>query len=197
VIIFSIAKNKLKSINDITMRFSKNSFFKADRNFIYLDLFNPVSNKLLGTSVSAVSLNGKPIYNSTTLIPNESNSQQKLVNINFKRNITATDLKIKSLTAFIDNDQVVFTLTYSSQKDRFLLFFNPPKGNVLMYLDRIGINKSDTMVSFQIPKILFSSVKNISMRFSTIKDAENDRNFIFLEKSDTIVKNILGLPSSH
>ena len=190
VVNFSIAKNKLSSLLEITMRFSKKGFLTIDRNFIFLDLYEPSTIKLLGNST--VSINGKPVYNSSTSKPNENNSQLKPANIKFISNISSTDLKIKSLNAFIDNDQVVFTLTYSSQKNRFLSFFNPPKGDVLMYLDRTGINKSDTTVTVRIPKMLFRSVKNITLRFSTNKDAESDRNFIYLDMSEPILKNMIG-----
>jgi hypothetical protein len=182
---FSIAKNKFKSTLEITMRFSKNENQEDDRNFIFLDLFEPLTHKLLGTPTA--SLNGKPICDLQTLRLKEPNSLNKPVNINFKRNFNSTDLKINRLTAIINNDQVEFSLSYSSNKDRFLSLFNPPKGDVLMYWDRTGINKNDTVVSFRIPKTLFKPVNNLTMRFSTNNMEETDRNFIFIEMSGDLI----------
>lgn len=115
------------------------------------------------------------------------------IEIGFYRNIKSPDLQIKSLTAVLDNDIVVFTLTYRTKKDRFLSFFNPPQGNVLMYMDRDGLKKNDSTVTFRIARNEFQTIANISMRFSTLTQSGRDRNFIFLKLSDARVKKILGI----
>jgi sensor histidine kinase YesM len=118
------------------------------------------------------------------------------VDIGFDKYITAPDLQIIRLTAHLDNDLVEFTLTYNSQRDRFLSFFTPPSGDILKYTDRNGIKKNDTAVIFRIAKADFQSVDYISMRFSTSKNSENDRNFISLKISDPSVKKLLGITKS-
>jgi len=115
------------------------------------------------------------------------------VNIGFRERITTPDLQIKRLTAISDKDQIVFTLTYHSQKERFLSFFSPPDGDILDYVDWDGIKIKDTITTFSIARNDFQWVDNISMRFSTNKRSESDRNFIFLELSEPAVKKLLGL----
>ena len=111
-------------------------------------------------------------------------SQTPTVEIGFFPDITAPDLKIKRLTAVLVNDSILFTLEYTSQKDRFLSFFNPPNGNKLKYFDHNGIKKNDTLVTFYIAKTKFKSIEGISMRFSEHRNRmiERDRNFISLDK---------------
>jgi len=113
--------------------------------------------------------------------------------VGFGERIRATDLQIKRLTAVLDKDMVVFTLIYHSQKERFLSFFSPPDGDILMYVDWNGIKKNDTIATFRIAKNDFQSVDNITMRFSTNKNAESDRNFIFLEINEPTLKKLLGI----
>jgi sensor histidine kinase YesM len=119
------------------------------------------------------------------------------IEISFGERITASDLKIKKLTAIQSVDTVLFTLTYSSGKDRFLSFFNPPWGIELMYTDWKGIKKNDSTVSFKIAKADLKLANNVTMRFSVNKDSEKDQNFIFLNTSDSYVKKMLGNRSNY
>jgi sensor histidine kinase YesM len=118
---------------------------------------------------------------------------QKTTNISFHTRIDAPDLQIKSLTAFPDKDQIVFTLTYKSKKDRFLSLFNPPNGDALKYFDWDGININDTITTFSILKDDFKSVDEITMRFSIYNSKDADRNFIILELNNPAVRKLLGL----
>jgi two-component system, LytTR family, sensor kinase len=119
------------------------------------------------------------------------------VDIGYFIDFSASDLQIKRLTAVLDKDLVVFTLIYHSQKDRFLSFFTPPDGDVLEYVDWNGIHKNDSIITFKIAKNDFQSVDNITMRFSTNKNAESDRNFIFLNISEPTVRKLLGITNQH
>ncbi|HEY4788451.1 MAG TPA: S8 family serine peptidase [Bacteroidales bacterium] len=119
--------------------------------------------------------------------------QTPAVEIGFQTNFIAPDLQIKRLTAVLVKDSILFTLVYSSQKDRLLAFFNPPEGDVIKYIDRTGIKKADTLSTFYIAKNQFQSVVSITMRFSTNEDSEKDRNFIFLDILEPSVKNLLGI----
>ena len=120
-------------------------------------------------------------------------SNMSAVEISFTLQITAPDLQIKRLTAVSVKDSILFTLTYSSQKDRFLSFFNPPQGNMLKYIDRNGIKKNDTLTTFYIKKDIFKSVDEITMRFSTNENEESDRNFIFLDVFEPSTIKLLGI----
>ena len=136
-------------------------------------------------------LNG---YNQSKTKANDSlPATNQPIDIGFEGNFTASDLQINRLTAILDKDQVVFTLTYHSQKDRFLAFFTPPDGDILKYINWNGIKKNDTIATFHLAKNDFQSVDNITMRFSTNKKPESDRNFIFLEIYEPTVKKILGI----
>ncbi len=115
------------------------------------------------------------------------------VEIGFTTNITAPDLQIKRLTAVLVKNSILFTLTYSSQKDRFLSFFNPPNGDILKFADWKGIKKSDTLVTFYIAKDKLELVDHITMRFSTKENSESDRNFIFLDLFEPSTIKLLGV----
>ena len=133
------------------------------------------------------------VYNQNQTKANDfPSATNQPVEIGFGERIVAPDLQIKGLTAVLDKNVVVFTLRYHSQKDRFLSFFTPPDGDILMYLDRNGIKKNDTIATFRIVKNDFQWVDRITMRFST-NNAESDRNFIFLKLSEPSVKKLLGL----
>jgi sensor histidine kinase YesM len=113
--------------------------------------------------------------------------------IGFTKGKIAADLQLKLLTALATKDSIQFILTYSSKKDRFLSFFNPPFGTILMYFDRDGLKKKDTVTTFYISKNTLQYIDHITMRFSENENSGSDRNFISLSTSDTIVKNFLGL----
>lgn len=102
--------------------------------------------------------------------------------IGFISRITAPDLQIKRLTAVLMGDSVRFTLTYTSGKDRFLSFFNPPQGSIFKYLDRNGLKRNDSIAIFHVKKDILNSMDRITMRFSIRKMLKRDGNFIFLDK---------------
>jgi two-component system LytT family sensor kinase len=127
---------------------------------------------------------------------NALSTDSQTLNINFTTRIKAPDLQIKRLTAKSEKNNIIFTLTYISQKDRYLSFFSPPDGDILKYYILDGLRKNDTLVTFCISKNEFQFVENITMRFSTNQYTETDRNFIFLELHDASVIKLLGL-SNH
>jgi hypothetical protein len=124
---------------------------------------------------------------------NSGNLQLPPVEIGFSSSITAPDLQIKRLTAVLVKDSILFTLTYASQKDRFLSFFNPPHGDKIQFVDWKGIKKGNTLVTFYIAKDKLRLVDQITMRFSMKGNAESDRNFIVLNLFEPSTIKLLGV----
>jgi hypothetical protein len=93
-------------------------------------------------------------------------------------------------------DSVLFKLTYSSQKDRYLCFFNPPQGRVLKYFNRKGLNKNDSVATFYIKKDMLQLVDVIVMRFSITHMLKRDGNFIRLDKISVKGSRITTYPTS-
>lgn len=117
----------------------------------------------------------------------------KEITINFTQEFSARDLVIKKISASSENDKIVFTILYESQKDRFLSFFNPPQGDKLQYFDRDGIKKNQKTVTFAIPREHFKDISEITMKFSDNEDQERDVNFVFLNIYEKEVKDLLGI----
>jgi hypothetical protein len=117
----------------------------------------------------------------------------KEITINFTQEFSARDLVIKKISASSENDKIVFTILYESQKDRFLSFFNPPQGDKLKYFDRDGIKKNQKSVTIAIPRDRFKDISAITMKFSDNEDQEGDVNFVYLNIYEKEVKDLLGI----
>ncbi|NJK96544.1 MAG: hypothetical protein HC905_17950 [Bacteroidales bacterium] len=161
---FYIKNELLKQTNEITFRFSDISDPNKDLNFIFLHYTLKIAGEnLLDRLIKSADLQQSLLNEKNTLTQ---------ANIEFNAEVIAPDLKIKRLTAVIINDMIEFTLVYSTQKERFMSFYNPPSGDRITYTDWHGLNVSDTVVRFYISRNLLKSVEYISMRFSTHNDPE-------------------------
>lgn len=118
---------------------------------------------------------------------------RKEITIGFTQSFSANDLVIKKISASKEIENIVFTILYESQKDRFLSLFNPPQGDKLKYFDRHGIKKHQNSVIFAIPRDQFKDVAEISIRFSDNEDPERDRNFVFLNIYEKNMTDLLGI----
>jgi hypothetical protein len=121
----------------------------------------------------------------------------KEITINFTQEFSARDLVIKKISASSENDKIVFTILYESQKDRFLSLFNAPQGDKLKYFDPTFIRKHQKSARFAIPRNQFKDVSHISMAFSDNADPERDINLVYLKIYEKDVLNLLGMNSKH
>ena len=132
-------------------------------------------------------------YNQVKANDTTKMSDTTAVEIGFTSSIKAPDLQIKHLTAVSTKDLIFFTIIYTSQNDRYLSFFNPPNGNIIKYINWVGLKKTDTLTTFSIKKDTLQLVNEITMRFSMKESNENDRNFIFLDLYEPATIRLLGV----
>jgi hypothetical protein len=123
----------------------------------------------------------------------DSEENAKKVPIGFTESFKAKDLVIKKIIAHKENINVIFTILYESDKDRFLSFFNPPDGDKLLYFDREGIKRNKTSVRFSIAQEEFMDVSEITMRFSDNDNPEQDVNFLYLATFEKDMMDFLGM----
>ncbi len=107
--------------------------------------------------------------------------QDGKIDVPFTASLSAPDLSINGLKAELNGTNILFTLSYSSGKERFLSFFNPPDGSIVRYFDENGLKQGVNTASFEVDAAILSTVSQITMRFSMSVDPERDRNFIFLK----------------
>jgi|GEM_PF-6412485 len=157
---FKIPVSQYNNVKDsITMKFWESG---SDRNFIW---FNPnqkiVTNQLIDNS-----------------IPNDDIN--KAVDITFTPNISANNLKVESCKMYNNGSEVEFFVTYESDIDRYVSFFNPPNGDIFMKTSGAKLSAGKNNLKFKIPIEQYNSVEDgITMKFW---ETESDRNFIWLDK---------------
>jgi len=141
---------------------------------------NTIVHKLKGAWKASLILLLHITLTGCTTLP-EATNESKSQSINVKRSISASDLKIEKLVAeAVSDTQLKFTLHYKTDKERFLSFFQPPSGKKLMILKQNALKLSESQYSFLVDKNAVKDLNFITMRFSTPKNPEADRNFIFL-----------------
>lgn len=125
-----------------------------------------------------------------TNIPNpDPDHNQKLDNIvNFTKAEDGdfTDFEIRSISAEINGEHLVFTISYDLGANREFVFFDPPAGDIIRHRGDLSANDHET--TFEVPISDLAKVDNITINFYT----ETDPAFVFLEFSD--IKRILGNP---
>ena len=119
--------------------------------------------------------------------------QDKDITITFKRDFRAKDLVVSKVMARLQDDKILFSIQYESQRDRFISLFNPPQGDKLRYFDENGLKKDQTKASFLVPKTNFKNIQAVILKLSDPQDEKGDANFLYLNIFDKDVAAVLGL----
>ncbi|WP_291578210.1 hypothetical protein [Clostridium sp. UBA6640] len=113
----------------------------------------------------------------------------KAIDINFTPNISANDLRIESWKMYNNGSEVEFFITYESDIDRYVSFFNSPNGNIFMKNSGAKLSAGKNNLKIKIPVSQYNNVKDsITMKFW---ETESDRNFIWFNSNQLIDDSIL------
>lgn len=162
---FAINKDKLLSLDEITMKFfNYNASDAENENFIFLDM--------------------EPIH---TLYIEESKALGEPIKIRYIDNLNQNDMKIYNLVGQEYDEHIEFTITYESDINRDYSFFNPPNGNKLMYTGKLDATNKKLDKTFKVSKEKIKALSEITMKFynyDVYKTDSENANFIFLEMKD-------------
>lgn len=111
------------------------------------------------------------------------------VDVPFTAEVRAGDLAIARVSAQPAGNFVVFTLDYTSGRERRLQFFDPPEGKVVS-ITKPSLVVGQHSLTFQVPAASVRIVPEIMIEFRA--DGENERNAIRLRVDAPGVRSIFG-----